>query len=47
MNFAVQAVAIIRKGERLYAEMVCISNAIFLFPQIAWVKEISICNKIL
>lgn len=39
--------AIIRKGEKLCAEMVYISNAIFLFPQFAWVKDISICNKIL
>lgn len=44
---AVQTVTIIRKGEKLYAETVYISNAIFLFPQTAWVKEISICNKIL
>lgn len=32
---AVQTVTIIRKGEKLYAEMVYKSNAIFLFPQIA------------
>lgn len=44
---AVQTVIIIRKGEKLYAEMVYKSNAIFRFPQIAWVKEISLCNKIL
>lgn len=39
--------AIIRKREKLYAEMVYISNAIFLFPHFAWVKEMSMCNKIL
>lgn len=44
---AEQTVTIIREGEKLYAEMVYKSNAIFLFPQIAWVREISICNKIL